>query len=144
MRGPNHANRFNNLGRITVPFGGKTQQENFHPGVDFANEKGTPVPAIEAGVVVKVDDGHVQGENNFGNTVEIKDATGNVHQYHHLGGITVQQGQNVQKGEIIAGMSNSGATYSESGKGDGTNLDYRIVDAYGKYKNPMTYLNNFK
>jgi len=143
MRKFNPLKKFNNLGKVTVPYGGTTTQEEFHPGVDFANEMGTPIPAIKGGTVLKVDDGHVQGENNFGNTLEIKDQAGNVHQYHHLQNINVQPGQQVQDGQPnVATMGNSGATYSESGKGDGTNLDYRIVNAYSRYINPMTYIRN--
>jgi murein DD-endopeptidase MepM/ murein hydrolase activator NlpD len=59
-----------------------------------------------------------------------------------LQGINVQKGQQVSKGQDVATMGNSGATYSPSGKGDGTHLDYRIVTAFGKYKNPMKYLQN--
>lgn len=145
MRGINPQQRFKNigLGVMTVPFGGQTQQEQFHPAVDFANEKGTPIPATTDGMVTKVDNGHVQGENNFGNTVEFRDAEGNTHQYHHLQNIGVKPGQIVKKGQNVATMGNTGATYSASGQGDGTNLDYRIVSAYGKYRNPMTYLNSF-
>jgi len=145
MRGPNPLQKFKKLGLgvVTVPFGGKTNQEQFHPGVDLANDKGTPIPATVDGVVTDTDSGHVQGENNFGNSVTIKDMEGNSHEFHHLGRINVKPGQGVKKGQIFSEMSNSGATYSESGQGDGTCLDYRIVSAYGKYINPMTYLNNF-
>lgn len=143
MRGINPLSKFKNIGVMTVPYGGKTLEESFHPGVDFANEKGTPVPAPVSGVVVKADTGHVQGENNFGNTLEVRDANGDTHQYHHLQNINVAPGQQVQGGQQVATMGNSGATYSESGKGDGTHLDYRIVTAYGKYRNPMTYIKNF-
>jgi len=144
MRGPNPINKFKNLGLgvMTVPYGGSTEQEEFHPGVDFANEKGTPIPATVDGVVIEADGGHVQGENNFGNSVTIKDANGDSHQFHHLQNIGVKRGQQVAKGQVVATMGNSGATYSQSGKGDGTHLDYRIVSAYGQYKNPMTYLKN--
>ena len=95
------------------------------------------------GEVIRAEGGHVQGENNFGNTVEIKDAEGNLHQFHHLQNIGVKPGQRVQKGQQVATLGNSGATYSKSGEGDGANLDYRIVSAYGKYRNPMVYLRNF-
>ena len=143
MRGPNPAQRFKNgLGVLTVPYGGSTKEEAFHPGVDFANDMGTPIPATVDGIVTEVDNGHVQGENNFGNSVTIKDGNGDSHQFHHLQNIGVQPGQQVQRGQDVATMGNTGATYSQSGKGDGTHLDYRIVTAYGKYKNPMTYLKN--
>jgi len=133
---------FKNLGVMTVPFGGRTRQEDFHPGVDFANEKGTPIPAPVDGVVTKVETGHVQGDNNFGNTLEVRDQQGDVHQFHHLDRIMARPGQQVMKGQPVMTMGNTGATYSQSGKGDGTHLDYRIVTAYGKYKNPMNYLQN--
>ena len=144
MRGPNPLQRFKKLGlgTMTVPFGGKTEQEAFHPGVDFANKTGTPIPAVEEGTVTKTDDGHAQGENNFGNTVEIRDPQGNVHQFHHLNDINVRPGQQVRKGQQVATMGKSGATYSPTG-GDPTNLDYRIVDAYGRYKNPTPFLRGF-
>lgn len=146
MRGINPLNKYQNirhkLGVLTVPYGGQTRQEQVHPGVDFANEKGTPIPATVNGVVTKVETGRVQGDNNFGNSVNIKDANGDEHQFHHLHDVLVRPGQGVAKGQTVATMGNSGATYSESGKGDGTHLDYRIVTAYGQYKNPMTYLKN--
>jgi len=143
-RGPDPTTIFKNLGQVTVPYGGQTTQESFHPGVDIAGEIGTPIPAPVGGTVTKTDGGHVQNENNFGNTVEIKDMEGNTHQFHHLNNINVKPGQQVQPGQKVASLGNSGATYSPSGKGDGANLDYRIVTAYGKYKNPLTYLNYFK
>lgn len=144
MRGLNPLKKYPSLGNATVPFGGKTTQENFHPGVDVAGEKGTPIPATVGGVVTKADTGHVQGENNFGNTLEIKDQDGNLHQYHHLQGIKAKPGQTVQPGEEVATLGNTGATYSQSGKGDGSNLDYRIVAAYtGKYKDPTPYIEKY-
>lgn len=140
MRGPNPNRVFKNLGVLTVPYGGKTLEEPVHPGVDFANDKGTPIPATIDGVVKKAEGGHVQGENNYGNTVEVQAPNGDVHQFHHLEKIMVKPGQRVKRGQEVATMGNSGATYSASGKGDGTHIDIRIVDAYGKYKNPMPYL----
>jgi murein DD-endopeptidase MepM/ murein hydrolase activator NlpD len=139
MRGQNPQQRFKNLGlgKLTVPYGAKTREEEFHPGLDFANNKGTAIPSMSEGVVTKADGGHVQGENNFGNTLEIKDNEGNTHQYHHLQSIGVRPGQRVANGQKVATMGNTGATYSPSGRGDGTHLDYRIVTAYGQYKNPM-------
>lgn len=139
MRGPDPRKRFTNLGAITTPFGGKTEQENFHPGIDIANSSGTPIRAPVDGIVTKADSGHMDGENSFGNTVELKDASGQTHQFHHLQDILLKQGQQVKKGTPIATIGKSGAVYSPSG-GDPSNLDYRIVTAYGKYKNPLTYV----
>jgi murein DD-endopeptidase MepM/ murein hydrolase activator NlpD len=145
-RGFNPQKKFKTLGLgvLTTPFGAKTREESFHPGVDIANQIGTKIPSPVDGIVTKTDGGHSQGENNFGNTLEIKDAEGNTHQFHHLQNINVAPGQQVQKGQPAATMGNSGSVYSPSGQGDGTHLDYRIVTEYGKYKNPMLYLNNFQ
>ena len=140
MRGPNPFQQYQKLGNVTAGWGAKTLEEKFHPAVDIANNKGTPIPAIRGGVVSNVMTARKQGANNFGNTVEIKDTNGDVHQYHHLDQVNVKPGQVVTKGHVIGTMGNSGATYSPSGQGDGTHLDYRIVSAFGKYKNPMTYV----
>lgn len=142
-RGINPQQRFKNLalGVVTVPFGGKTTQESFHPGIDIANSAGTPIHAPVDGVVIKSDGGHIQGENNFGNTVELKDGEGNLHQFHHLQNINVKPGQQIKKGTTVATIGATGATYSPSGN-DPSNLDYRIVNAFGKYRNPMNYIRN--
>lgn len=140
-RGINPNQKFVNLGRITTGFGDKTEQEAVHPGVDIANASGTEIHAPVDGTVVNADEGHVDGENNFGNTLELKDAQGQTHQFHHLQNIGVKPGQQVKQGQPIATLGKSGAVYSPSG-GDPSNLDYRIVSAYGKYVNPMTYIKN--
>ena len=145
MRGPNPNSKFKNLGVLTLPFGAPTpgSKEPVHEGIDFANEQGTPIPAVVGGVVTQTDAGHVHGENNLGNNIEITDMYGNRHQYNHLQNIGVKSGQQVQKGQQVATMGNSGAAFSKSGQGDGSHLDYRIVNAFGRYKNPMIYLRNF-
>ena len=118
MRGPNPQQRFKNLrlGVVTTPFGGRTEQENFHPGVDIANSSGTPIHAPVDAVVTKNENGHVQGENNFGNTLEFRDSEGNTHQFHHLQKALAKPGQQIKKGQIVATLGSSGATYSPSGK----------------------------
>ena len=130
------------LGVIPTPYGGSTEQEGNHPGIDIANKMGAPVPALKDGVIVGTDMGHAHGENNYGNSVILKDREGNVHRYSHLNDAMVKPGQQVSQGQEIGTFGNTGAAYSKSGQGDGTNLDVRIVNAYGKYKSPLTYLRN--
>jgi len=126
-------------GVITTPFGGKTKDEAVHPGVDFANKSGTSIPAFADGVITSVG----PTTNGMGNVVTLKDNGGNTHQYGHLQGSTVRPGARVKRGQEIAKMGKSGNSYSPSG-GDPSHLDIRISTAYGKWKNPMTYLKNFK
>ncbi len=135
--------QFSNLGKITVPFGGQTKFENFHPGVDIANRIGTPIKAPVSGVVDKVVQGKVNGDAKYGNLVTILDKNGDRHQLGHLNNAVVKKGDRVQEGVTpIGAMGNSGSAYSQSGQGTGSHLDYRIASAYNKWKNPMTYLKN--
>ena len=122
------------FGNITTPFGGQTRDDPRHMGVDIANREGTPIPAFEDGVVSGV------GSKNdgSGNVVILKDKNGNTHQYSHLKSALVKPGMKVKKGAQIAQMGKTGNAYSPSG-GDPSHLDIRIVDAYGKYLNPITY-----
>lgn len=136
--------KYGNLtsGVLTTPYGGKTNYEGFHPGIDIANVKGTPVNAPVSGTIIDAKGGAAPGQQGFGNTVSIRDPRGNVHQLGHLDRIGVRTGAQVSRGAPIGTMGNSGSAYSASGKGDGTHLDYRIVSAYGRYKNPLTYIKN--
>ena len=131
--------RFNNLrapGVVTTPFGGSTRGEANHPGVDFANRSGTPIPAFEDGIVTATG----PTTNGMGNIVTLKDKFGNTHQYGHLQSAQVRPGQRVKKGQKIAAMGKSGNSYSPTG-GDPSHLDVRIANAYGKWLNPSKFLN---
>jgi len=142
MRGPNPQSKFKSIGKVgikTTGFGDKTRQEDFHLGIDLASSSGTPIKTPVSGVVTKVDMGHADGSNDFGNTVEIRDAQGNSHQFHHLQGATVAQGQNVAEGQPIMTTGKSGAVYSPTG-GDPSSLDYRIVDRFARFKDPSKYI----
>jgi len=134
--------KYNNLrapGNITVGFGQRTKDEKQHMGVDFANREGTPIPAFADGVITGVG----TTNNGLGNVVTLKDSSGNTHSYGHLQKAVVRPGMRVKKGQQIANMGKTGNAYSPSG-GDPSHLDLRIVGAYGRYKNPLTYLKSFK
>lgn len=122
------------LGSETVPFGGSTKFEKFHPGVDIANKMGTEIPTFAEGTVSQVG-----VSPSFGNYVMVKDTHGSTHRYSHLHQSYVKKGQKVGRGAVLGTMGNTGNTYSLTG-GDGTHLDYRIYDLYGKYINPYSYL----
>lgn len=132
----------NYLGIVTtMPFT-PTRYEQSSPGIDIANRMGTPIPAFTGGIVVAVDYGKSQGDKGYGNFVIVKDKDGNQHRYSHLQKGYVKVGDQISRGQVLGAMGNTGSTYSESG-GDATHLDYRIVSAYGKYLNPLTYVKNF-
>jgi len=137
----NPAGQFNikSLGAKTTDYGGSTNYEKFHPGLDIANKIGTNVPAFTGGVVVEETLGKKQGDKGFGNTVVIKDDQGNLHRYSHLSKSYVKIGDRVKPGQVFSQIGNTGSTYSNSG-GTGSHLDYRIKDAYGKYVNPYKFV----
>lgn len=132
----------NQMGTVTTPYGGKTRLEKFHPGLDVANDIGTPIPAFAPGVVVDAATGKKQGDAAYGNYVVIKDAQGNLHRYSHLSNEYVKVGDVVQKGQTLGAMGNTGQSYSTSG-GTGSHLDYRIKTAANKYLNPNTFVNSY-
>jgi murein DD-endopeptidase MepM/ murein hydrolase activator NlpD len=129
------------LGNITTPFGGRTKDEPFHPGVDVANAKGTPIPAFSPGVVTSVKTGFKNGDNGYGNTVQIRDGRGGVHQYAHLQQPLVRPGQVINQNQQIGLMGDSGSSYSPKG-GDSSHLDYRVMGPDGKYINPTAITGN--
>ncbi len=125
-------------GNLTVPFGGSTRGEKFHPGIDVANKEGTPIPAFADGRVVTVED----RTDGLGKSVKLVDKGGNTHQYNHLHSTLVKPGTIVKKGSSIARMGKSGGTsYSPSGN-DPSHLDLRIANRAGKFLNPLIYLKN--
>lgn len=125
------------IGNLTTPFGGSTRGESWHPGVDIAAPEGSPIPAITPGIVSSVQ----KSNNGFGNTVTVNTPNGDVQQFAHLQKALVKPGQKVMRGQMIAKMGDSGNSYSES-NGSASHLDLRIVNAFGRWKNPMVYLRN--
>ena len=133
------------LGKVTTPWNGKTRYENKHKGIDIANAPGTPIPAFEGGKVIGVKPGQKPGDNGYGNSILIRDKFGNTHRYSHLKDILVKPGEEVPKKKVIATMGDTGSAYSPTSNkpGAGTHLDIRIVDAFGRYKNPSKYLKGY-
>lgn len=132
--------RFKNLGAITVPYGGSTRYEKFHPGVDIAAPTGTQVPAFTEGKITDIRTGVGRTTSpSFGNYVIVTDPSGSKHRYSHLDQSWVKMGQDIAKGQMIGSMGATGSVYSQSG-GDPSHLDYRIMNAFNKYIDPSLYL----
>jgi len=132
--------KYKDVGTVTTEYGGSTNYEKFHPGIDIANKIGTPLYSTVPGKVIATDSGKVQGNKGYGNYVEVQDAQGNRHRYSHLNQAYVKIGDVLKQGQLYGTMGNTGSTYSNSG-GTGSHLDYRIWDMYNKYVNPSSYLN---
>lgn len=76
----------------------------FHPGIDFATVKGTPVYPIMEGVVEKVG----QERFAFGNHVIVSHGSGLMSVYAHLSKIEVKEGEEITKDSIIGLVGSTG------------------------------------
>ena len=99
-------------GAFTSGFG--PRWGTMHNGIDIANANGTPIVAVQDGVVI--DAGPAQG---YGLWVRIQHEDGAVSLYGHMQSIDVSVGQHVTAGQQIAGMGNLGFS-------TGTHLHFEI------------------
>jgi len=95
-------------GRLTSPFGARRSYEggpvaSYHGGVDYGAPEGTPVHAAEAGRIVLAEELKVRGK-----AVVIDHGLGVMSGYWHLSEIDVEVGQEVEKGELIGKVGNTG------------------------------------
>ncbi|MDD4599730.1 hypothetical protein SDC9_04235 [bioreactor metagenome] len=88
------------FGWRSSPWGGGS---DWHPGIDIANDAGTPIMATGAGRVV-----HSGWYTGYGKMVKIDHGNGIVTIYAHNSENIVSEGQYVKKGETIAYMGNTG------------------------------------
>ena len=115
-------------GDVSSPYGLRWGGSDFHPGVDIADDYGTPIYAAADGVVP------VAGWNSggYGNMVDIDHGNGIWTRYGHAQEVVVTAGQTVKKGQIIAYMGSTG--YST-----GPHVHYE-VHVNGEVVNPASYL----
>jgi murein DD-endopeptidase MepM/ murein hydrolase activator NlpD len=99
-------------------------------GLDIDLKKGDPVPSPTSGVVT-----YVGPNGGFGNQVKVMDQFGNEHWLSHLDATGVQVGQQIGKGTLVGLGGNSGSTIPGP-NGDGSHLDYTVVNAQGQYIPP--------
>jgi murein DD-endopeptidase MepM/ murein hydrolase activator NlpD len=112
------------FGERTDPF---TRHASFHPGLDFAGARMTPVLATAPGVVA-----FAGVRNGYGETVEIDHGGGYRTRYAHLARIAVRPGQHVAAGARLGGMGSTG-------RSTGTHLHYEVwVD--GRAQNPARFV----
>lgn len=99
----------------------------FHQGVDIAAAPGHPVKVPADGMVIRA--GRIGG---LGKAVYISHGYGLVTRYGHLSEISVEPGDEVQRGDVIGKVGSSG-------RSTGYHLHYEVrVD--GKAVNPLAYM----
>ncbi|CEO05756.1 murein hydrolase activator EnvC family protein [Paraclostridium sordellii] len=117
---------------ISSPYGYRTHPvlgtQKMHTGIDIPAPTGTPIVAIDNGVVI------FSGvQNGYGNVVMIKHSDGKVSLMAHNSSNLVSVGQQVQKGQVVAKIGSTGMS-----TGPHTHFEIRIN---GQHTNPLAYLN---
>lgn len=105
-----------------------TGQSKRHDGIDISGKAETPIYATGDGIVEKV----AFDIAGYGRYVIINHGFGYKTRYGHLHSAAVSEGQRVKRGEIIAGMGNTG------GRSKGTHLHYEVIYK-GRPVNPLNY-----
>ena len=100
----------------------------WHNGVDFANNRGTPIYATRSGTVTKA----VSLTYSYGNHVVINHGDGYSSLYAHMDYYVVSVGQYVSQGQLIGYMGSTGNS-------TGNHLHFTIF-YNGSDVNPMNYL----
>ena len=121
--------------RMTSGFGPRKSPtagaSKYHKGLDFGAPKGTPVKAAASGIVTVA--GTLRG---YGNVVYIKHFDGTETRYAHLSAIQTNVGAQVEQGQIIGKVGNTGAS-------TGPHLHFE-VRKNGKAVDPRGFLNGAK
>ena len=99
----------------------------FHPGLDFAGARMTPVHATAPGLVT-----FTGVRTGYGETVEVDHGGGYKTRYAHLASIAVRPGQHVAAGARLGGMGSTG-------RSTGTHLHYEVW-VNGRVQNPERFV----
>lgn len=125
---PNMPSIWPTTGVVSSPYGLRWGGSDFHPGMDIANDMGTPIVATADGVV------EYAGWNSggYGNMVDIDHGNGIMTRYGHASQVVVSTGQSVKRGQVIAYMGSTGFS-------TGPHVHYE-VHVNGQRVNPISYL----
>ena len=115
-------------GEVSSPYGLRWGGSDFHPGIDIANDYGTPIIAAASGTVTAAG----WNSGGYGNMVDIDHGNGIWTRYGHAEAVAVSVGETVQKGQIIAYMGSTGFS-------TGPHVHYE-VHVNGELVNPILYL----
>ena len=100
---------------------------DFHPGLDIAADKGTPVRATADGTVESA-----AYNGAYGNAVLVEHGFGISTRFGHLSGFAVRAGQQVHRGDVVGYVGSTGRATS-------AHLHYEIL-LNGQQINPLRLL----
>lgn len=123
---------FPTFGHITSEFGYRYHpiyhRTKFHEGIDIANSSGTNIYAAGKGKVV-----FAGYKNGYGKTVIISHGYGYKTLYGHTRELLVKEGEEVEKGQLIAEMGSTGSS-------TGTHLHFEVTKD-GQLIDPLSVVN---
>lgn len=102
----------------------------FHPGMDFAAEQGTPIYATGDGVV-ETADANAQG---YGNHVVLNHGFGYQTLYGHMSKIAVRVGKQIKRGELVGYVGSTGLSTAP-------HIHYEVIKN-GEKVNPINFYFN--
>ncbi len=118
-------------GYISSPYGMRsdpfTGRRSFHPGLDIAVPRGSPVHAVAAGVVT-----YAGRRDGYGEVVEVDHGDGYMTRYAHNSHLLAYVGEHVNPGTVI---SDAGST----GRSTGPHVQFEVWHD-GKLVNPIAYV----
>ncbi len=115
-------------GDISSPFGMRWGGSDFHPGIDIADDYGTPIVATADGIVTTAG----WNSGGYGNMVDIDHGNGYMTRYGHAQQVVVSAGDHVKRGQVIAYMGSTGFS-------TGPHVHYEIR-VNGQLVNPSGYI----
>lgn len=118
-------------GEVVSFFGWRTDEDtkimSLHQGIDIAAEEGSKVTSSAHGIITAV-----RRSDSYGLMIEIEHGQGFSSVYAHLGSASVEKGQEVERGEIVG-------TVGESGRATAPHLHFEIRKD-GVEMDPLTLL----
>lgn len=118
---------------ISAYYSEPTPFQSSHSGIDLANIPGTPIYAASSGTVTTADAMQINGHYYaYGNYIIIGHNARFSSLYGHLQSFAVSVGDEVEQGQIIGYMGNTGWS-------TGPHLHFEIRE-YGNHVNPINYL----
>jgi uncharacterized repeat protein (TIGR02543 family) len=105
------------------------KEERYHSGTDIAAGYGSPIYAVDSGMVVEVG---LDTGSGYGNYVVISHGNGVRTLYAHASKLLVKEGQTVKQGQTIAKVGSTGTS-------TGNHLHLEVI-IKGERKDPMKYI----
>jgi lipoprotein NlpD len=113
-------------GLLSSSFGQRGSR--LHTGIDISGERGTPIVAADAGIVLFSG----RGPSGYGNIVMLHHTHGLTTLYAHNEHNVVRQGERVRRGQVIAFMG-------DTGRASGTHLHFEVHQD-GRLTDPRRWL----